>query len=613
MDRNTITAFLLIGLILILFQVVNRPTEQQIQEQKEKQRQEQLAQQQQQSTNPNTASAPAPSTASSEEVMKMFNQPNEQQAGTKTTLENDQFILTFNSKGGTIERVELKDYKTASGEPVVLLEEDPENQFTYQFFIKNSRFSTQDFDFQVAEQNAQGITYRLSAGDGGYIEQKYTLDPADPYMVDYDLNIVGLQGAISGNEIDLKWIHNLIQQEEDTNNERIKSAIYFMDKDDDLDYIAERTDDEKAIGKQPVKWLSMKQQFFNTTLVPTGELRAGNIASKTPAVETDETLKTLTADLYIPYDHSQSFSYPMSLYLGPNHYNTLKAKGKGMEQIVYMGWTIFRWVNLGLIVPIFNFLNKFISSYGIIILLLTLLIKMVLFPLTYRSYRSMAKMNVLKPEIDEIKQKFPEDAQRQQQETMKLYSNAGVNPLGGCLPQMLQMPILIAMYYFFPSAIELRQESFLWAHDLSTYDSIMNLPFTIPFYGAHVSLFTLLSAGASLAYTQMNSQMQANSNPQMKVMQYIMPAFLIFIFNSFPAALTYYFFLSNLITYGQQFIIKKFFINEDKLRAEIKDNAKKPKKKSAFQQQLQQMLEEAQQKQQQQQKEQQQKKKTRRK
>lgn len=596
MDRNTITAFLLIGLILMVFQFFNRPTEEELKQQ-EQQRQEQVAEQQQQSTT-NTPAPPPANTAPPEQVMQLFNQSG-QQEGTKTTLENDQFAITFDSKGGVIERVELKDYKAANGGgPVVLLEDDPENQFTYEFFVNNMRFSTQDLNFQVTNQDDQSITYRLSAGEtGGYIEQKYTLNPNDKFMVDYDLNIVGMQNSISDSDLALKWRNNIIQQEENQNNERIKTAIYFMDKDDGLDYLAERTDDDKALEKAPIKWLSMKQQFFNATLVPEKELKAGNLSSKTPTDENDATVNILTANLYIPYDKSQSFSYPMHLYLGPNHYETLKAKGKGMEQIVYMGWTVFRWVNMWVIMPIFNFLSKYIGNYGIVILLLTVFIKMLLFPLTYRSYKSMAKMNILKPDIEALKEKYPDNAQRQQQETMQLYSKAGVNPLGGCLPQMLQMPILIAMYYFFPSIIDLRQESFLWAHDLSTFDSILNLPFTIPFYGAHVSLFTLLSAGASLAYTQMNAQMQATSNPQMKIMQYIMPFFLIFIFNSFPAALTFYFFLSNLITYAQQFVIKKFIINEDELRKEIKNTARKPKKQSKFQKRLEKMLKDQQMKQ----------------
>ena len=587
MDKNTITAFVLIGLILIIFQTINQPSKEELEARKlEKQKQEQAAQAPAQTA----PVAQTPSVASSEEVMKMFNQQSTNSEGTKTTLESDKFTVVFDSKGGRVDKVELKEFNTSDGQPVIVMD-DEEDQFTYQLLLNNQNFSTQDFDFAIQNQTANSVTYRLSAGEGGYIEQKYQLSEED-YSIDYDLNIVGLQNQISSSDLNLKWITNLRQQEEDLENERYRTSIYYQDSEEDVDYLAERTDDEDDLENLDLKWLSFKQHFFNNTLIAKNEgFSAGKISSKNPTDESDPTLKVLEADLFIPYDKSPSFNMPMQLYLGPNHYNTLKAKGIGLENTVYLGWTIFRWVNVGFIIPIFNFLNKFISSYGIIILILTVLIKTLLFPLTFRSYKSMAKMGALRPELEAIKAKFPDDMQRQQQETMKLYSKTGVNPVGGCLPQMLQMPILIAMFYFFPSSIELRQESFLWAHDLSTYDSILNLPFKIPFYGSHVSLFTLLMAGASLAYTQLNSQMNAASaNPQMKFVQYFMPFFLIFIFNSFSAGLTYYYFLSNVITFAQQWSIKKFFINDDKLRAEMNSNKAKPKKQGGFQQRLEKML-----------------------
>ena len=594
MDKNTITAFVLIGLILIIFQTINRPSQEELEARKlEKQKQEQIAEQSATQSAPVAAQSQV---ASSEEVMKMFNQQDPNAEGTKTTLESDKFTVVFDSKGGRVDKVSLKEFNTANGEPVVVMD-DEEDRFTYQLLLNNQNFSTQDFNFSIQDQTANSVTYRLSAGEGGYIEQKYQLSEED-YSIDYDLNIVGLQNQINSSELNLKWVTNLHQQEEDIENERYRTSIYYQDDDESVDYLAERTDDEDELEKMKLQWLSFKQHFFNNTLIAKNkDILAGKISSKNPKDESDPTLKVLEADLFIPYDRNPSFNMPMQLYLGPNHYNTLKAKGIGLENTVYLGWTIFRWVNVGFIIPMFNFLNKFISSYGIIILILTVLIKTLLFPLTFRSYKSMAKMGALRPELEAIKKKFPDDMQRQQQETMKLYSKTGVNPVGGCLPQMLQMPILIAMFYFFPSSIELRQESFLWAHDLSTYDSILNLPFTIPFYGSHVSLFTLLMAGASLAYTQLNSQMNAAAaNPQMKFVQYFMPFFLIFIFNSFSAGLTYYYFLSNVITFAQQWSIKKFFINEDEIRKELHSNKAKPKKQGKFQQRLEQMLKEQQEK-----------------
>lgn len=610
MDKNTITAFILIGLILIIFQVVNQPSAEELEKRKlEAQKTEQAAQQGQDGQVAEGLQGmqnTIPTEVSSAEAKNLFNQGNQgaTAAGTTTTLENDLFKVNFNSKGGVIGAVELKKFNTAPregvpGEPVVL-GGDERDRFGYQMLINNQRFSTQDFDFTIHQQTNNSISYRLNSGNGGYIEQVYRLGD-EPYSIDYDLNVVGMENQITSNEFELVWESNLRQQEEDIENERYRTSIYYYD--DNIDYLAERADDEDELEKKPVKWLSMKQHFFNNTIIAKGEgIKVGEIVSKSPADEADPTVKLLTADMYVPYNRSSNYTFPMEFYVGPNHYNTLKAKGIGLENVVYLGWAIFRWVNVGLIIPIFNFLNKYISNYGIIIALLTILVKTVLFPLTFKSYKSMAKMGALRPELEAIKAKFPDDQQRQQQETMKLYSQTGVNPVGGCLPQLLQFPILVAMFYFFPSSIELRQESFLWAHDLSTYDSILNLPFSIPFYGAHVSLFTLLMAGASLMYTRVNQQMTPSAGgaagAQMKFIQYFMPFFLVFIFNKFPAGLTFYYFLSNIISFAQQISIKKFFINENELRAELKANKAKPQnKKGGFQERLQKMLQEQQKKQ----------------
>jgi YidC/Oxa1 family membrane protein insertase len=277
----------------------------------------------------------------------------------------------------------------------------------------------------------------------------------------------------------------------------------------------------------------------------------------------------------------------MSFYFAPNHYQTLKSYELGMEKLVPLGWGIFGWVNKFLVIPIFNFLNQFDLNYGIIILILTIVIKLMLLPLTYKAYLSTAKMKVLKPEVEEIQAKHKEDPMKSQQEMMAMYRKAGVNPLGGCLPMLLQMPILIAMFRFFPASIELRQESFLWADDLSTYDSILNLPFTIPFYGDHVSLFTILMTVSTIIYTHMNMQMTAQ-NPQMKWIMYLMPVMFLGIFNNFSSGLSYYYFLANVISFGQQYLFK-LAVNEDAIHAKIQENKKKPQTKSKFQQKLEQM------------------------
>ena len=303
-------------------------------------------------------------------------------------------------------------------------------------------------------------------------------------------------------------------------------------------------------------------------------------------------VKTLSATFSLPYDRKPSQSYGMRFYFGPNHYQTLKKiDDLNLEKLIPLGWGIFGWVNRFLVIPTFNFLDSFNINYGIIILLLTILVRILILPLTYGSFKSQAKMKVLAPEMAEINEKFKDDAMKKQQEVMSLYRKAGVNPLGGCIPGLLQLPILIAMFRFFPSSIELRQQSFLWATDLSTYDSILNLPFTIPFYGDHVSLFTLLMTVSTLIYTRMNMQMTAATNPQMKWMMYLMPIMFLGFFNNYSAGLSYYYFLSNIIGFGQQYLFKAF-LDENKIHAQIQENKKKPVKKSSFQQRLEQMSKE---------------------
>lgn len=606
MDRKQLIGFVLIGVLLMMMQMVNQEPEVP----------EQTTTEQISGTDPTssgtsgsqvagsgelaaTSSAPIKVAESNPTVKASF--PNSESPESFTTLENDKVILTFSNKGGRIYRAEIKDFKTADGEPVVILD-GPENRFNYELNINNLPFSSQDMSFSIAEQTNNKIVYRLTNSDGAYMEQNYTLKPDDDYMVDYDFKMVGFENALPhGTILRLDWQHDLIQQEKHTKNERDKSSIYYSEVEE-IEYLNEMSDDlEEETNVSGLDWVAFKQQFFNYTLLSQKQFKAHRLSAVAPTSEEDETLKTLRADIGINYERTSEFVYPFQLYIGPNHYKTLKAKEVGLDRIVYLGWGIFRWVNKGVIIPIFNVLNKYIGSYGLIILILTLLIKTALFPLTRKSYMSFAKMNVLKPEIEELKEKFGKEPQRLQQEQMKLYGKAGVNPIGGCLPQLLQFPILIAMYNFFPSALELRQQGFLWATDLSTYDSIASLPFEIPFYGSHVSLFTLLSAASSLAFMKINASMTPSTGAaasQMKIMQYVMPVFLVFIFNSFSAALTFYFFLSNVISFVQQWVIKKFFIDEDKIRAEMKAKQQKPsKKKGGFQKKLEEMLKEQEKKQ----------------
>jgi len=358
--------------------------------------------------------------------------------------------------------------------------------------------------------------------------------------------------------------------------------------------------EEKEEFEASLKWVSLKQQFFNATLIADDYFDKSRSVAE---VTTDETsldyVKTLKTSLTIPVSGSKIENFGMSLYLGPNKYSILKDHGNELQDIINLGWGIFGWVNQFAVIPVFNFLDSFNLSYGIIILILTILLKVVLSPITYKTYLSGAKMRVLKPEIDEINQKHKDDAMKKQQAMMTLYRQTGVNPLSGCVPLLIQMPILFAMFRFFPASIELRQESFLWADDLSTYDSIYNFPdgFSIPFYGDHISLFTLLMAASIMVYTKFNSQMTmsaAADNPmaaQMKIMTYLMPVMMLFFFNNYSSGLSYYYFLANIISIGQTFLIRKVFINEKAIRAKIEENKKRPKakKKSGFQKRMEDM------------------------
>ena len=517
------------------------------------------------------------------------------------TLENDVFKLTFSNKGGRLYRAELKQYVTHDSMPLVLMD-GKHNRFDYEFFLNNKAVYTQDYHFEAEKKGNNEVVFKLYADSARTksIEQVYTIgENKNPYIVDYKVYFKGFDspdGGIRHDEIiTLVRQNDLIRQEKDYKTSKNTTGVYYREKGDDATYLSETSEDNIQLSSS-VDWVAFKQPFFNNTLIAKNSFYSADLAIKDPMNDENERLlETATSKLRFLYKKQRDFSFPMQLYLGPNDYADLKKLDLGMEDMIPLGWGIFGWVNKWIIIPIFNFLNRFIGNYGLIILILTVFIKLVLSPLTYKSYKSFAKMNVLKPELEELKAKHGKDPARMQQEQMKLYSKAGVNPLGGCLPQLIQMPILIAMYRFFPASIELRQQSFLWADDLSTYDNIMNLPFSIPFYGDHVSLFCLLSAASSLIYMKINQQMTptATEGPmatQMKIMQYFMPVMLLFFFNSFAAGLTYYFFLSNVFSFGQQLAIKKFFINEEEIHRQLQENKKKPAKQSKFQQRLEEMV-----------------------
>lgn len=503
-----------------------------------------------------------------------------------STLENEHLKIIFSNKGARIKSVEVKGYLTYDSLPLLIFDGD-ENHTNLQFFINNNRtINTSDLYFS-AQQTDEAVTFRLAAGDEAYMEQRFSFNPDKKYLLDYSISMAGFNKIIPKNAGYLNFFmkRDLRRLENNKANENRYTAAYYKYANDDVSNLSETSDASESLSTS-FSWVSFKQQFFNTTLISNESFYRGTLKSSLSA--DPGFLKTMEASITMLFNGEASQHYSMSYYFGPNHYKTLKSIGIGLDELVmvtgFMSW--ISPINKWLVIPVFNWLEGFHLSYGLIILILTLLIKIILFPLSYKSFKSMAMMKALQPELNDLREKYKDDQQKFATEQWKLYQSAGVSPLGGCLPQLLQFPILVAMYYFFPTSIELRHESFLWATDLSTYDSILNLPFTIPFYGNHVSLFTLLMSASSILYALTQPQMSMSSQPGMKYMPYIFPIMLLPIFNSFPAALTYYYFLTNITGYLQQWLTKKFIIDEAALHKQIQENKKKPVKKSMWQQRL---------------------------
>lgn len=517
--------------------------------------------------------------------------------GTEQTfvLENDLQKITISNKGGQIKSVELKDYKTWDGQPLVLFS-DKSNSLSYSFAISGERgVDTKNFYFEpvgeafkVTGNQSKTFAMRLNAGPGKYFEQQYTLK-GNSYMFDYKVNLIGLNNVIPQNYTSLRveWNSKLHSLEKDITSERQHSALYYRYNKGDVDHLSETDEvEEEKKDDAPLEWIAYKQQFFNATLFSNGLFEKANL--KTKFGKDDKSyVKSYGASFTIPYKPNDNNTYAFQYYVGPNHFNTLKGFDRDFEEIIKLGpdWFVFAWIKYitRFIIWMFNLFEGFNWNYGIIILLMTLILKIALHPLTAKSIESAAKMKILAPELAALQEKYGEDQTRKGQEQMKLYQRAGVSPFGGCLPLLLQMPILIAMYNFFPASIELRQEAFLWANDLSTYDDLIS--WKEPVLGfTHISLFTILMTITSVLQAVMNSQMNAmtNQQPGMQYLPYIMPVMLMFIFNSFPAALTYYYLLQNLLGIAHQWIIQKFFINEDKLRKQIEDNKKNPKQPSGW-------------------------------
>lgn len=501
-------------------------------------------------------------------------------------LENDLIQIKVSTKGAQIKQVILKEYKSWTMEPLILFNEET-SKMAFSLESQKGNLNLEDIYFQSEisnSENEEGVkiqTLTLKAGtESGQLIQSFTLADGS-YVVTKSFKVDRYPGFFTGNSLQMTWEDQVMAQEKDLAESRRKTEVNYYLTSDSYEHLGVGDDAEQELVKEPVKWVAFSQRFFTAGVIADSVFQNVNVSQSTPA--DSSIVRSMATSLSIPMENGVA---GMSFYFGPDKYKTLKKITEGFENNVDMGYFFVSWVNKYIIVNLFAFLEDYFTNYGVIIIIIVILIKMVLFPLTYKSYMGMAKMRVIKPEIDELKEKYGEDATKMQQEQMKLFSQLGVSPISGCLPLVLQMPFLFAMFFFFPNAIELRQESFLWADDLSTYDAFINLPFTIPFYGSHVSLFTLLMTVSQIAYTHFNNQLTTATGP-MKNLGYIMPVMFMFVLNSYPAGLSFYYFVSNMVTFGQQALIK-LFVDDKKIRAKVEENKAKNvnKKKSKFQQRL---------------------------
>ncbi|MDD2195638.1 MAG: membrane protein insertase YidC [Bacteroidales bacterium] len=605
MDRNTVTGLVVIFLILIGFSYFNKPSQEEIAEAKYRRDSIALVRQIEQKALEVKLAAEVEQ-RQSEEHLTAESSPLQNSLYSQAitgeerfiTLENDLLRIKISTLGGSVYSAELKSFKTYTQEPLVLLGNDA-NVFGFQFWASNKNVETYNLFFEALSPDTilstvgkshQSLTMRLAAGESSYIDYIYTIYP-ESYQIDFDVKFTNMDRVFSGTpgSIDLVWNAIMPQFEKSPDKEGQYTTITYKLPNGDFEELNARNSSVSEDVKTRISWIGYKQQFFSTFLVSDDNFLNAQLESN--KIEDGLNIKQFSSRIALPVDNAANDEHNLKMYFGPNHFNTLKAYEYGFEDVVPLGGWIIKWINRYVIIFLFDLLDNKIASYGLIIFLLTIIIKLVFFPLTYKSYLSQAKMRVLKPQIDEINKKYPkkEDAMKKQQTTMALYKKVGVSPMGGCLPMLIQFPFLIAMFRFFPASFELRQKSFLWAEDLSTYDSIIDLPFSIPMYGDHISLFTLLMAASLFLTSRMNSAQMGDANasmPGMKFMTlYMMPVMLLVIFNNHSAGLSYYYLLSNVITLSQTLIIRRTVDDEAILR-KLNEHAKKPVKKSKFQAKL---------------------------
>jgi len=626
MDKNTIIGFVLIALVVIGYVQITKPSDKEIAAQKRYNDSIALVQQ----AKPNVDVKTVSGTISKDSLAVNDTTNNASAFGDFSvaskgedkfyTLENELVKITLSSKGGRIYSVQLKKYSKRdsldNAHPLILFKEK-ESNMSFTFVTNNNRVvNSSNLYFEPVSgitKDASGnqtLILRLKTSGQAYIDFAYTL-PANNYMLGFGLKANGMNTVMPAgtNSLDMEWTSKIPQQEKGRKFEDRYSSIQYKFVADDVEKLSESKNEEKKLTNK-VKWIAFKDQFFSSILIADDALNSTTLKS-TLEGENSGYLKTYDANMSVAFDPTGKVPTTFRLFFGPNQYKTLAAFDKNsktgselsLNKLIPLGWGIFGWVNRFVIIPMFNFFSRFMTNFGLIILLMTIAIKLILFPLTYKSYMSSAKMRVLKPEIDEINARIPSDkAAERQKATMELYGKVGVSPMSGCVPSLLQMPILFAMFSFFPAAIELRQQSFLWATDLSAYDSIMTLPFTVPFgFGNHVSLFCLLMTATNIVYTKLNMANQATTDQpggaMMKWMMYLMPLMFLFMFNNYASGLSYYYFIATLISIVQTYAIRGF-VDEKKILAQLHakraSNSKKPAKKGGFMDRLEKMQREQQ-------------------
>jgi len=607
MDKNSIFGIIIIAAILIIWGVVQSPNKKELEARKA--RLDSMAHIVQAQTPADTAKTALPTETGSAVSPAVSNNTQQledslgEYAGAVNgknkfyTIENDLIKLVVSTKGGRPYSVQLKKYKTFLREPVILFNGDS-TQFGLSFFSQNRNISTNQLYFQPGDTLARNIsaaahkdslTMRLQVSDTKYIEYHYVLKPGS-YMINFDITLQGMKDIVTRDPstLDLSWEINVPQQEQLKKNELQYTSIYYRHQNEDVSSLKASKDVHQEEIPTQVQWVAFKDQFFSSVILADKGF-SNALMKSTTLPDENKYLKNFRAEIGLPFQRLDKETISMKMFFGPNKFKLLRQyKEYKLEDLVSLGKSIIRWINQFVIIPIFDWLSRFMSNYGLIILLLTVIIKVGLLPLTYKSYMSQARMKVLKPQVDELNLKYPKGKEvEKQQATMALYKKAGVSPMGGCLPMLLQFPILFAMFRFFPTSIELRQQVFLWAKDLSTYDAIITWQQAILGFD-HISLFTVLMTVSTIVSMKMSDTSSSQQIPGMKGMMYIMPVVFMFMLNNFSAGLTYYYFLANMITIGQNYLFKQF-VDEKEILRKIEEKKSKTVKKSKFQQRLEDM------------------------